>query len=252
MSSFVVLNSISFDGRFVGMSSWSPELIPGGSNGQLQVYVRDRSSGRNYLMSQSLIGQHGLDHSNAGVTSDDGRLVAFESNATNLLPGDTNPASDVFLADVAGGTILTHCTAKMNSLGCIPTLQTSGFPGSTTTTGFVVRGDNIRNQTVGLLLYGFAGPAAIPFQGGFLCVQPPVRRMLQTNSGGSPVGVHDCTGRWSIDVNAFSSGLLGGSPDPALRQPGARVDCQWWGRDQGFPAPFNTALTSGLEFTVLP
>lgn len=252
VTGFVALNSISFDGRFVGMRSPAPELISGGSNGRLQVYLRDRSSGRNYLMSQSLTGQHGLDDSNAVVTSDDGRFVAFESDAPNLLPGTPDQWRDIFLADVAGGTINTYCTAKQNSLGCVPTLRTSGFPGSTTTTGFVVHGENIRNQTVGLLLYGFAGSAAIPFQGGFLCVQPPVRRMLQANSGGSPVGAHDCSGHWSIDVNAFSGGLLGGFPAPALRQPGATVDCQWWGRDPGFPAPFNTALTAALEFVVLP
>lgn len=246
------LGSISFDGRFVGMISPSSLLIPGGSNGKYQAYARDRSSGQNYLMSQSLTGQHGLDDSFEVVTSDDGRFAAFESDATNLFPGDTNPARDLFLADVAGGTIFTYCTAKQNSLGCVPALRTSGFPGSTTTTGFVVHGENIRNQTVGLLLYGFAGSAAIPFQGGFLCVQPPVRRMLQASSGGSPVGAHDCSGHWSIDVNAFSSGLLGGSPAPALRQPGVTVDCQWWGRDPGFPTPFNTALTAALEFVVLP
>lgn len=62
----------------------------------------------------------------------------------------------------------------------------------------------------------------------------------------------DCSGQWTLDVNAFSSGLLGGSPSPALRQPGTRVDCQWWGRDPGFPPPFNSALTEALEFVVLP
>lgn len=234
------------------MATPSSLLIPGGSNGIRQVYLRDRASGQNYLMSQSLIGQHGFFESDSAIVSDDGRLVVFESNAPNLFPGDINPATDIFLADIAGGTIATHCTAKTNSLGCIPTLQTSGFPGSATPTGFIVRGENIRNQTVGLLLYSFVGPAAIPFQGGFLCVQPPVRRMLQTNSGGSPVGTHDCSGRWSLDVNAFSSGLLGGSPDPALRQPGTRVDSQWWGRDPGFQPPFNSALTDAVQFVVLP
>jgi hypothetical protein len=55
-----------------------------------------------------------------------------------------------------------------------------------------------------------------------------------------------------IDMNQFAAGLGGGNPAPALSQAGTVVDCQWWGRDQGFPAPSNTALSGGLEYTVQP
>jgi hypothetical protein len=145
----------------------------------------------------------------------------------------------------------TYCTAKTNSLGCVPAIGANGTPSATTGTGFVVSGSYVRNNKSGLLFYGVSGQASGAFQNGVLCVKAPIKRTPATVSGGSPTG-NDCTGVYSIDMNAFAVGALGGTPLAALTTPGTVVDCQWWGRDPGFAAPNNTTLTDGLEYVVGP
>ena len=143
-----------------------------------------------------------------------------------------------------------YCTAKVNSLGCTPAIGAVGTPSTTALIGFEVRGANVRNQKVGILLYSVTGRAALPFQGGFLCLAPPVRRTPQANSGGNALPTNDCSGEYSLDMNSFAQGTLGGSPSPALLISGTVVDCQWWGRDQGFAAPNNSTLTDAIEYVL--
>jgi hypothetical protein len=144
----------------------------------------------------------------------------------------------------------TYCTAKVNSLGCTPSIGFTGFPSATSGSGFTVRATQIRNNKNGLLFYGVNGRASIPFQGGTLCVKTQIKRTPSVNSGGTPAPANDCSGIFSLDMNAFAVGSLGGSPLAALTVSGTVVDCQWWGRDPGFPAPNNTTLSNGLEYTV--
>jgi hypothetical protein len=142
----------------------------------------------------------------------------------------------------------SYCTAKTNSLGCTPAIGSSGAASASAASGFTISCGNVRNGKYGLLFYGTSGQAAAPFQGGFRCVAAPVRRTPGLYAGGAPPPAVDCSGTWQIDFNAFVSGALGGSPSPALSQPGAVIDVQWWGRDPGFAPPNNTALSDGLEF----
>jgi len=143
----------------------------------------------------------------------------------------------------------TYCTAKLNSLGCTPTIGSAGTPSASAPNGFSISGSNVRNNKSGLLFYGVSGPAAAPFQGGYLCVASAIKRTPGVFSGGSVTG-NDCSGIYSIDFNAFRAGGLGGNPLPALSVPGTLVHSQWWGRDPGFPAPDNTTLSNGLQFTM--
>ena len=128
----------------------------------------------------------------------------------------------------------------------------TGTPSATAGSGFVVTGSNVRNNKSGLLFYGVTGPASTPFQGGTLCVNSPIRRTGATNSGGNPSPANDCSGVYSLDMNAFAHSSGPPIPLPALIVAGTVVDCQWWGRDPGFAAPNNTTLTNGLEYTVCP
>ena len=143
----------------------------------------------------------------------------------------------------------TYCTAKLNSLGCTPTIAALGTPSASASSGFTLSASQVRNNKAGLMFYGTAGASSAPFQGGILCVAAPIKRTPALNSGGSPGG-SDCSGIYSLDFNAFARGLLGGTPLPGLSLPGTPVDCQFWGRDPGFSSPNNTTLSNGLHFTI--
>ena len=87
--------------RRTGASSPSsptgPNLVPGDTNGQCDVFVRDRQTGTTQRVSLGRAAAAGNQLSDRPALSADGRFVAFYSDATNLVPGDTNGASDVFV-----------------------------------------------------------------------------------------------------------------------------------------------------------
>ncbi len=98
---------ISANGRFVVFQSDAANLAgPGGDgNGStLDVFAHDRQTGTTRLVSVSSAGAQGNGNSLNADVSDDGRFVAFVSAASNLVPGDTNNAYDVFVRDLQGGT----------------------------------------------------------------------------------------------------------------------------------------------------
>jgi Tol biopolymer transport system component len=91
--------AISADGRFVAFDSEAPNLIAHDDNHVTDVFVRDRQRGRTTRISVSSAGGEGDRGSYTPAISGDGRWVAFVSDATNLVKGDTNGDADVFLRD---------------------------------------------------------------------------------------------------------------------------------------------------------
>lgn len=95
--------AISADGRYVAFTSSAANLTPGDTNGELDVFVRDRVTHTTVLVSSGPHGALGDGPSVAPSISGDGRRVAFESDADNLVEGDTNGTGDVFVHDVVTG-----------------------------------------------------------------------------------------------------------------------------------------------------
>jgi hypothetical protein len=145
-----------------------------------------------------------------------------------------------------------YCTGKSTSRGCVPIIGFTGVSSASAYSGFKVFGVLMRNNSLGFLFYGVSGQATTPFQGGIQCVRTPIKRTRAISSGGHAFPAGDCSGQFSIDMNAFAHWPGPPQPLPALLVPGTVVDCQWWGRDAGFPPPDNSMLSNGLEYTVCP
>ena len=92
--------ALSADGRYVSFSSYAWNLVPGDGNNSGDVFVRDLQTGTTTRVS---VGTGGLQANGqsplGGSLSADARYVAFFSEATNLVAGDTNGAEDIFVHD---------------------------------------------------------------------------------------------------------------------------------------------------------
>ena len=89
--------SLSEDGRYVTFSSVSSNLVPGDTNSEVDIFVYDRNTGITDRASLSTDSSQSDDTSSAPSLSTDGRYVTFVSDASNLVLGDTNGASDIFV-----------------------------------------------------------------------------------------------------------------------------------------------------------
>src|SRR5438445_496038 len=97
-------SALSADGRFVAFDSAATDLVAGDTNGVSDVFVHDRQTGTTERVSVASDGTQGNDASFYSALSADGRFVAFDSDATNLVAGDTNGTTDVFVHDRQTGT----------------------------------------------------------------------------------------------------------------------------------------------------
>jgi Tol biopolymer transport system component len=95
--------AITPDGNLIAFSSGSTNLVLGDNNAQEDVFVHDRTTGVTERVSVDSAGVEGDDFSRRPSISADGRFVSFESKATNLVAGDTNHWSDIFVHDRATG-----------------------------------------------------------------------------------------------------------------------------------------------------
>jgi dipeptidyl aminopeptidase/acylaminoacyl peptidase len=94
--------SPSADGRLVAYESNASNLVEGDTNNARDIFVFDRATGTTERVSVSSAGEQGNDISLDPSLSADGRLVAYESNASNLVEGDTNNVTDIFVAATQG------------------------------------------------------------------------------------------------------------------------------------------------------
>jgi Tol biopolymer transport system component len=126
-------SSVSENGRFVAFESAAPNLVPEDTNGSWDVFVRDRQASITRLVSVGPGGVPGNNDAFAPSISADGNRVAFYSDASNLVPDDTNGAPDVFVHDLTTGITERASVATDGSQGVghpPPTLGTPSNGGS--------------------------------------------------------------------------------------------------------------------------
>lgn len=102
--------SISDDGRYVAFESYATNLVAGDTNDAEDVFMRDTTLNTIIRISTDSTGTQANNDSYSAVISGNGRYVVFESTATNLVAGDTNSASDIFMKDT-----VTNATTRLST-----------------------------------------------------------------------------------------------------------------------------------------
>jgi hypothetical protein len=120
-------------------------------------------------------------------------------------------------------------------------MGSTGTPSASAGSGFLVTSAKTLSNRMGILFYRLQGPRLAPFQGGYRCVDPPVKRTPLQSAGGN--AALDCSGVFSIDFNAWIPS------DPALIA-GQEVWGQYWSRDGG--SSYGTNMGGAIAFTIGP
>ncbi len=174
--------SISADGRYVAFSSVATNLVPNDTNG-LDVFVRDRVAGTTTRVSVDSNGAQASGSSLDPSISADGRYVAFQSNASNLVPGDTNRFLDVFVRDRVAGT-----TTRVS-------VDSSG-----------AQADN----PDGVAFSGNSGESSISADGRYVAFNSGATNLVQGDTNGfSDVFVRDRVGGTTTRLSVDSNGAEG-------------------------------------------
>jgi Tol biopolymer transport system component len=131
----------------VTFNSRATTLVPGDINGQPDIFLRDRRSGRTELVSVSSAAAQGNGESfGAARVTPSGRHVAFMSQASNLVAGDTNGVVDVFVRDRRAGTTrrvsVSTGGVQANAASQLPQITANGrFVAFSTAASNLVSGD---------------------------------------------------------------------------------------------------------------
>ena len=121
--------TISDNGEIVAFYSDATNLVAGDENGTTDVFVRNRQAHTTTLVSANMSGKSGNRPSLFPSISADGRFVAFQSAASDLVPGDTNSAADIFIRDLQAGTAGTTerlCGVQPNASSLTPSMSGDG------------------------------------------------------------------------------------------------------------------------------
>jgi len=252
--------SLSHDGLTVAFVSTASNLVPGDTNTVSDVFVRDMVTGATTRVSTSTDGVQANALMWEARQSADGKLITFSSNASNLVPGDVNLASDVFLhrraADgttfCSGDGSVTPCpcaNAGAPGRGC-ENSATTGGAGLSATGRALLSADTWQLSVVGmpdtasyLLFQGTAtigGGSGAVFGDGLRCAGGAVLR-LTTRFAVNGAATYPEAGDAPVSVR--------GALPPAG---GERTYQAWYRNAAAYCSPETFNLSNGLRVTWIP
>jgi Tol biopolymer transport system component len=246
--------ALSADGRLVAFRSKASNLVPGDTNRAQDVFVRDRRTGTTTRISIADDGAEANGDSGGAAISADGRIVAFWSNATNLVVGDTYGRKDVFVRDrIAGITTRVSVSSEgrqANAPSRAPALSGDGaivafrsdasnlIADDTNETGDIFVHDRRTNETTQVSVSSRGGQPngrsrdpALDSSGRLVAFRSEASNLVphDTNRAGD-IFVHDrktgVTTRASVDSRgrgASGCGITGCGCDPVLSADGRFV-----------------------------
>jgi len=228
----------SSDGRFIAFHSDASNLVPGDTNGIADVFVRDRLNGTTERVSVDSNGVQANLGGVAPVISGDGRFVAYMSDASNLVAGDTNGTTDIFVRDRLTGTTtrasLDSAGNQSNERSYYPSISADGrfvcfysdasnlVAGDTNNTWDAFVHDCQTGATIrvsvdsnGVQGNDLSGDARMSGDGRFVVFSSRATNLVPGDTnGGYDVFVHDLqtgvTARASVDSNGLEADGGGG------------------------------------------
>jgi Tol biopolymer transport system component len=223
--------SISADGRYVAFVSDAANLVAGDNNGTLDVFVRDRTSGTTIRVSLDSTGAEANGNSDRPALSADGRFLAFRSDATNLVAGDTNGSFDIFVRDLSTGATVRASVdsggAQAAGASDFPSLSSDGrfvafmssaplVPGDTNSVSDVFVRDLVLGQTTRVSVSSSAvqangasrcAPGSISADGRFVAFESAASNLVAGDTNAkSDVFVRDLVAGTTVRVSVDSAG----------------------------------------------
>lgn len=147
--------ALSTNGQFALFESSASNLVAGDTNNAADIILRDLNSGETLPISISTNGLPGNGASRSAVMTPDGRYIAFVSEASNLVPGDSNRIADVFLRDMQAltTTLVSVGAHSTNSASLVP-LNSSESPQITPDARYIAFRSTATNLVPGVQLVG--------------------------------------------------------------------------------------------------
>lgn len=122
--------AISGNGRYIAFSSYASDLVTNDTNQVADIFLYDQQTYTRSLITNGLDGSPSNGNSFNPVLSEDGRWIAFESEASNLVTDDTNQSFDIFVYETLTGQIQRISVAsegtQSNGHSFAPTISAAG------------------------------------------------------------------------------------------------------------------------------